>query len=141
MRQRPCIPVKSNGAEMSSADLRTGVQLPLYACPFKQCVFISNDRAKFLHHVAGGVSDSIHKELIEDVCKTDYTWITRLDYVYGAVAIAERERWPLLGLSTTRRALNTLCMRYNDETVFLWRVFHLFANQNIVCWLCNGKPR
>eukprot|EP00959_Pyramimonas_sp_CCMP1952_P030544 640239-Pyramimonas_sp.AAC.1 len=32
------------------------------------------------------------------------------------MAVAERERWPMLGLSTTRRALNLLALRYNDET-------------------------
>ena len=38
-----------------------------------------------------------------------------LDYVGGAMACAERERWPKLGLSTTRRALNQLGLRYNDS--------------------------
>ena len=42
-------------------------------------------------------------------------WMTRLDYVYGAVASAEKERCPRLGLSTTRRALHVLCGRYYDE--------------------------
>ena len=51
--------------------------------------------------------------------------MARLDYVYGAVASAERERWPRLGLSTTRRALNGLCERYNDEKI-----------QCLACFIC-----
>ena len=117
MRMRPCLPLKQDGTEMTSEDLSTGVQLPLYACPFKNCVYVSNDRVQFLHHVAGGVKDPRHRACIESICGTNLTWMTRLDYVNGAVAKAERERWPLLGLSTTRRALNTLCKRYNDKTV------------------------
>eukprot|EP00959_Pyramimonas_sp_CCMP1952_P039768 831858-Pyramimonas_sp.AAC.1 len=42
--------------------------------------------------------------------------MTNLDYVYGAMAVAERGRWPMLGLSTTRRSLNLLALRRNDET-------------------------
>ena len=46
--------------------------------------------------------------------------MTHLDCIYGAVALVARELWPLLGLSTTRRALNLLCLRYNDaSTKFL----------------------
>ena len=43
--------------------------------------------------------------------------MTNRDYVSRAIAIAEQERWPLLGLSTTRRSLNLLALRYNDETI------------------------
>jgi len=117
MRQRPCLPPKADGTELTSEDLNTGTQLPLYACPFQGCRYASNNRAHFLHHVAGGVTDATHKACIENVCGVDLPWMTRLDYVHGAVAIAERERWPLLGLSTTRRALNHVCERYNDSTV------------------------
>ena len=40
-----------------------------------------------------------------------------LDYIGGAMACAERERWPQLGLSTTRRALTHLALRYNDAKI------------------------
>ena len=56
MRQRPCIPVNVGGEPMSYADVASGVQLPLYSCAFKDCLYHSNDRAAFLHHVANGVS-------------------------------------------------------------------------------------
>ena len=52
--------------------------------------------------------------------------MSRLDYVYGAVSIAERENWPLIGLSTTRRALNVLCKRYNDIDI-----------QCLACFVCG----
>ena len=33
------------------------------------------------------------------------------------MACAERERWPLRGLTTTRRALDLLAVRYNDSSL------------------------
>ena len=63
------------------------------------------------------INETDHVDAIREICGTDYAWLTRLDYIYGAVAVAERERWPLLGVSTTRRSMNLLCRRYNDETI------------------------
>ena len=37
--------------------------------------------------------------------------------VLEASAIAERERWPQLGLSVTRRSLHVLCDRFNDNNI------------------------
>ena len=71
----------------------------------------------FLHHIAGGIGDRTHEHEISLICKNDISWMSRLDYVYGAIAIAERERWPALGLSTTRRSLNLLAHRYNDRSI------------------------
>ena len=95
LRDRPTLPLKSNNEPMSVEDLATGVQLPLYTCPFKACNFHTENRTFFLHHVAGGLSDDTHRSMIEDICGTDVPWMTRLDYVNGAVSVAERERWPL----------------------------------------------
>ena len=102
---------------MSAMDVNTGVRLPLYSCPSTDCSYHSRNRELFLHHVAGGVSDTTHLEMLKQACGDALPWMTRLDYVYGAVAVAERERWPRLGLSTTRRALNALCIRYNDTKI------------------------
>ena len=49
-----------------------------------------------------------------------------LDYIGGAMAHAERERWPRLGLSTTRRALTQLGLRYNDSNM-----------QCLSCFICG----
>ena len=40
-----------------------------------------------------------------------------LCYVSEAIAIAERENFPLVGMSTNRRVLNTLCKRYCDAEI------------------------
>ena len=93
------------------------MRLPVYSCPFIGCNAHFNDRSRFLHHVAGGVSDTAHRDALSKICKDDYSFLTPLDYVSRAVGEAERERWPRLGLSTTRRALNLLCQRYNDERI------------------------
>ena len=42
---------------------------------------------------------------------------TYLDVVFEACAIAERERWPQLGLSVTRRSLHMVCNRFNDDNI------------------------
>ena len=90
------------------------MKLPSYSCPFRNCTYATEDRCSFLHHVAGGASDTTHREQLDALVGDDMPWLTRLDYVYGAVAMAERERWPLIGSATTRRALKMVCRRYND---------------------------
>ena len=133
MRLRPTLPLRADGEPLSVEDLNSGVKLPLYSCPFvgqdgTSCQFQTRDRALFLHHIAGGVRDRTHADQIVQVCETgetDVPWMTRLDYVQGAIAVAERERWPRLGLSTTRRALNVLALRYNDDKI-----------QCLACFIC-----
>ena len=59
-----------------------------------------------------------------------------LGLCYGAVSVAERERWPRLGLSVTRRSLNLLCNRYHDESTQCLSCF-------VCCQLrttCEGYP-
>ena len=116
MRIRPTLPLKPQGGTLSASDLDSGMKLPLYSCPFDKCCFHTNDRGAFLHHISGGVKDSTHSLEISKICKDDMPWMTATDYVYGAIGVAERERWPLVGLSTTRRCLNLLALRYNDTT-------------------------
>ena len=73
--------------------------------------------------------DRTHREQLGDICMDDIDWMDNLTYISGAIAVAERERWPLLGLSVTRRSLNLLATRYNDETTqcltsFNWPAAH-----------------
>ena len=119
MRRRPCLPLNYFGSCLTKDDLQLGVRLPMYSCPFQDCTQHFENREEFLHHVAGGIGDSDrkHYKAIMEVCKDDLPWMTRLDYVYGAIALLERSRWPRLGLSTTRRGLEALCRRYNDEQI------------------------
>ena len=131
LRLRPTLPLKANGQPLTIEDLNQGLQLPLYSCPFVDknncgCTFHTTDRVLFLHHIAGGIGDPTHEREISLICKTDISWMSRLDYVYGAIAVAERERWPALGLSTTRRSLNLLAHRYNDQNI-----------QCISCFVCG----
>ena len=131
MRERPTLPLGPGGAAMTAADLETGMKLPLYSCPFQNnergpCQFHTSDRTAFLHHVAGGAMDRAHAVELQEICKDDISWMTNLDYVHGALSVAERERWPLLGLSTTRRSLNLLALRYNDSTT-----------QCLACFICG----
>ena len=63
-------------------------------------------------------------QVLHDTHK-EFDWMTTLDYVYGACSVAERERWPRIGLSTIRGALNLLCKRYNDA-----------ETKSLVCFVC-----
>lgn len=47
---------------------------------------------------------------------------------HGAISYWERQQWPKLGLSVTRRALRTLAARYNDEVA-----------QCLVCFVCGEQ--
>ena len=126
MRKRVTLPAKSEGVEFTDADLDIGFRLPLYSCPWGKCSFHTNDRELFLHHIAGGARDEKHlKELIA-ACGVLPTWITYLDLVLETAALKERERWPQLGLSVTRRSLNSLCARFNDA-----------ATQCLCCFICG----
>ena len=91
MRERPCLPVKDGSEPMTYDDVASGFQLPMYTRPSLECAYHSNDRATFLHHVACGVSDREHLKIFEVVRNDDLPWMNRLHYVYGAIAIAERE--------------------------------------------------
>ena len=65
LRKRPCVPLDSTGSAALSADeLASGIRLPLFSCPFQGCTFHTDDRALFLHHVAGGVSDETHVQVL-----------------------------------------------------------------------------
>ena len=98
----------------------------------------ASDRTAFLHRVARGAVNRARAREMRGICRDDISWMTSLDYVHGAMSVAERERWPMLGLSTTRRYLNLLALRHNDGT-----------KQCLACFIrcgqlratCAGHPR
>ena len=59
--------------------------------------------------------DRAHREQLGDICVDDMDWMDNVTYISEATAVAEREGWPLLGLSVTRRSLNLTATRYSDE--------------------------
>ena len=131
LRRRATLPLNRDGSVMTVEDVQSGMGLPSYSCPFSNqgtaaCIFHTCDRTLFLHHIAGGIRDMTHAGLIREVCKTDFPWITSLDYVQEAMSAAEREGWPRVGLATTRRALNVLASRYIDDKI-----------QCLVCFICG----
>ena len=60
MRQVPCLPIQVDGSLMTVADVSFGTKLPIYSCPYQKSRFHCDDRCRFLHHVAGGSSNSAH---------------------------------------------------------------------------------
>ena len=133
MRQRPDLPCNSAQQPLSAEDIEKGVKLPLYSCPFVEgvdgpCTFATNNRNEFLHHICGGKQDKArtHVALLQRICPPDIEGMDNFAYVHEAMACAERERWPLRGLTTTRRALDLLAVRYNDQSI-----------QCLCCFICG----
>ena len=83
MRERPCLPLKNDGQALTSSDLASGIRLPLYSCPWRDCQFSSADRSLFLHHIAGGTADGTHRDMLMRDYTYDLSWKTYLDYLYG----------------------------------------------------------
>jgi hypothetical protein len=89
----------------------------------------------FKKHFLGDGVDSMqgkrqegHRHDIDTICGTNFSWMSRLGYVYGAVAVKERERWPDAGFAIARRSLRHVAARYNDQTI-----------QCIVCFVCGSQ--
>ena len=93
------------------------MRLPLYSCPYERCGFNTSDRCLFLHHVVASAPDTTHKAIFDALSCEELDWISRLDYVYGAVAVAEREGWPRLRFCTIRKSLSMACSKYNNATI------------------------
>ena len=87
MRKRVTLPLFA----ANLTEVKSGIALPLYSCPYKKCDFSMDDRCMFLHHVCGGVSDTTHKKILikNDILNKDLPWMTPYDYVHSAAAIAE----------------------------------------------------
>ena len=118
LRDRPCLPPDPRNGAKSMDDVDNGVYLPQYSCPFKNCYYHTEDREEYLHHIAGGVSDETHKDEILDICKPMTPGRTALCYISEAIAVAERDNFPKVGLAVTRRVLRGLCQRYCDSRIY-----------------------
>ena len=91
------------------------VRLPLYSCPFKGCSYATKKRYEYLLHVGGTEAAAQHFKVIKETCGKYLHLASPLDFVYLAMSYAEREKFPLIGPTVTRRALRTLTTVYNDE--------------------------
>ena len=135
LRNRPTLPCNPDNRDEPIVHEDLPVRLPLYHCPFKGCDNQWDSRSAFEKHVLKdgvdsmqGESQKSHRRDIDRICGTDFSWISRLDYVYGAVAVKERERWPDAGFAVARRSLRHVAARYNDQTI-----------QCIVCFVCGSQ--
>ena len=74
--------------------------------------------AFFLRHFGSDPDEAPHLELITGICgEYKHNMASMSDFVHNAIATLERERIPLIGMATTRRALRTLVTRYNDKEI------------------------
>ena len=115
LRERPTLPANSWDPNVSFKDVDQAVRLPLFSCPFKGCIFNTDQRLEFLRHV--GHQTGPHYKTITDKCKKFFEIGKPLDFVYQAMALKERDQIPCIGMATTRRALRTLTTVFNDKTI------------------------
>ena len=125
LRQRPTLPALREDGTVSWTDTDSGIRIPIFSCPFRDCHYATDNREEFLLHVAGPAENSPHHGTIERVCGTDMKFVRRIDYVLGAIGHWERSQWPLLGLAVPRRTLRTLALSYNDDAI-----------KCLVCFVC-----
>ena len=67
LRERSCLPLKSDGRRMTYEDVSSAIILPTYSCPYKDCISQTEDRCFFLHQVAGGATDPTRLILIYQI--------------------------------------------------------------------------
>ena len=135
LRDRPTLPAKDDNTNEPIDHQDLPMRLPLYHCPFKGCSGQWDSRDAFEAHFLTRCSDFEqsemphgHRDEIDEICGSNFRWMSPLDYVYGAVAVKERQRWPDASLAVARRSLRHLAERYNDETT-----------RCIVCFVCGSQ--
>ena len=79
-----------------------------------------------MHHISGGIADETHGRAIRRICEPLTPGRTALCYIAEAIAVAERENFPKVGLSVTRRVLRGLCQRYCDSKIY-----------SAACFICS----
>ena len=126
LRSRPTLPASWEDTSKSFTQVEAAVRLPLYSCPFKRCVFATNNGDEFLQHLASEAPTSPPFHKLKAICEQHRHVARPLDFIYLALATIEREQVPLIGMATTRRALRELTTRYNDTEV-----------QALTCFVCG----
>ena len=126
MRSRPTLPASIENSETSFTAVEIAIRLPLYSCPFRGCVYATDERSSFLHHLASPEDTNGHYALVSTLCRRFFAIASPLDFVYNAISIIERGQIPCIGMATTRRALRRLTQVYNDKEV-----------KALVCFLCG----
>ena len=102
--------------------MEIAIRLPLFSCPFRGCVYATDDRSSFLDHLVS----NYHYALVSKLCSRFFAIAPPLDFVHNAISIIERGQIPCIGMATTRRALRRLTQVYNDKEV-----------KALVCFLCG----
>ena len=117
LRCRPTLPACISDPTQSLTDVSVPIRLPLFSCPFKGCVFSTDDAASFDRHVASRTGKEPHHQVIAETCRQHLDLFDSKDFVHRAVSLIEQKQVPLIGPAVTRRSLRHLRLRYNDDTV------------------------
>ena len=132
LRKRPCIPAARCNSFLPTKDIKKGINWALHVCPFKACVWQSDDENDFRKHVAS--RSSVHAKDINEAAKglNDVLGVKlhdpeiRLAFVMEACAVIDRNDFPYVGLSRTRVALRAALQKFNDRSL-----------KNLMCFSCG----
>ena len=81
--------------------------------------------------------DSTHREELGDICVDDMEWMDNFTYVNEAIAVAEREGWPLLGLAVTRRS-EPHCQKVQGRSNTVSHLLHLCSTAHHLLGVSRG---
>ena len=116
LRDRPTLPPYCNDLTVSLRDVSVAVRLPVCSCPFRDCVFRTENRTSSLLHVGGMYTGAPHWAAIQRACGSAPRFRAS-DWVAGAIACVERANFPRVGPATTRRALRRVTQVYSDDAI------------------------
>ena len=123
LRPRPTLPPKPDDSSAPWEDVFSAVRLPLWHCAFQGCRWCGDGMEELRQHLGASHCEDFarcraltpHARRYEDV-----------DLYEEAIAIKEREQFPLVGPSVDRRTIELLLTSYNDHSV-----------RSLVCFVCG----
>ena len=114
LRSRPTLPPKPEDSNAPWEDVFSAVRLPLWHCAFEGCSWWGDGEEELRQHLSMN-----HFEAFTH-CRALTPHARRYrdsDLYEEAIAIKEREQFPLVGPSVDRRTIELLLRSYNDDRV------------------------
>ena len=125
LRRRPTLPPDPKDLNAPWTDVNSAMRLPLLTCSFRGCAWWGERREELERHLKA--NDRHREDFLKCRSVSPFTRIyADIDLYEEAIAILEREQFPLIGPSVDRRALETLTRDYKDDSV-----------RSLICFVCG----
>ena len=123
LRPRPTLPPKPDDSSAPWEDIFSAARLPLWHCAFMGCSWWGDGEEELHQHLGASHQDDFAR------CRALTPHARRYgdaDLYEEAIAIREREQFPVVGPSVDRRTIELLLRSYNDDKV-----------RSLVCFVCG----